>query len=116
MTELEAKACQKYIRVSPKKLRRLAKPLQKKSLPEGRASLRFSPSYSSIPLIRAINSAAQNLKKKKEPDGLEDSNIYIERIQIDQGPSYKRLLPRARGTADIIKHRTSHITVIVKEK
>jgi len=46
---------------------------------------------------------------------LEDQ-IYVKAAYVDEGPSLKRVLPRARGSANIIKKRTSHITIIVGEK
>lgn len=110
---MEAVAHQKYIRVSPKKLKRLATPLKGKSVAEVENILRFHPSTSSIHLFKAVHSAASNLKNKVGPDTPPPEKLYVTDIKIDEGPTYKRIKPRARGHADIMCRRTSHITVIV---
>lgn len=111
---MEARAYQKYVRVSSKKLRRLADPLKRKTVAEVENILKFSPSTSSKQLLKAVHSAASNLKNKIGPNSppLEDFLVY--NIKIDQGPAFKRIKPRAMGRADIIRRRTSHITVVVK--
>lgn len=111
MTKAIAK--QKYVRASPKKLVRIARLLKNKNVKEAMSMLKFHPSKSSIPLYKAIKSAAANLKNKMEAEAPEDENIIIETIKIDKGPMYKRLNIRARGRADITKTKTSHITVEV---
>jgi large subunit ribosomal protein L22 len=46
-----------------------------------------------------------------------DSDIlYVSEIYIDEGPTLKRMKPRGYGRADVMRHRTSHITVVLKEK
>lgn len=111
---MEAIACAKYIRVSPKKLKRLADPLKRKTVGEVESSLRFLPSPSSNHLLKVVHSAASNLKNKLGADSPPIEDFLVYNIKIDQGPSFKRLNRRAYGRADIIKRRTSHITVTVK--
>ena len=109
-----ARAYQKYIWASPKKLRRFSSPLKGKRVPEVEAILKYAPSHSSIYLLRAVHSAAANLRNKMGMDAPEFENIIVNNIQINQGPTYKRLNRRARGSADIYRSKSSHITVEVK--
>lgn len=111
---MESVACAKYIRVSPKKLRRIADPLKRKTVGEVESILRFMPSPSCRYLLKAVHSAASNLKNKLGADSPPIEEFLVYNIRIDQGPSFKRLNVRAMGRADIIKRRTSHITVTVK--
>ncbi|MDI6839344.1 MAG: 50S ribosomal protein L22 [bacterium] len=114
---MEGIACQKYVGVASKKLKRLAEPLKGKSVRDAESILKFSPSPSSKWLQRAIHSAASNLKNKLGPGApTTDEDLWIYTIKIDRGPAYKRLNPRAMGRADIMRRRTSHITVIVKSE
>jgi large subunit ribosomal protein L22 len=110
----EGVAIHKYIRVSPKKLRRIANAFKKKNVGEVIAIAKVLPSYSVTPLLKAILSAAHNLKNKLE-EMKEIEELWVEDIRIDKGFTFKRIKPRARGRADIIRKRTSHIRVVVKE-
>ncbi|MCK4352888.1 50S ribosomal protein L22 [candidate division WOR-3 bacterium] len=111
-----ARACQKYIGVSPKKLKRLSESFKGKDIREAESALKLSPSPSAEWLRRAIHSAASNLKSKLGAEAPKDEDLLITTIKIDSGPVLKRLKPRAMGRADIIRRRTSHITVIVSSE
>jgi large subunit ribosomal protein L22 len=111
---MEATAYHKYIRVSHKKLKRLSLPLNKKTVGEVESMLRFSPSPSSIHLLKAVHSAAVNLKNKLGEDSPSIEEFLVYEIRIDKGPSFRRPKIRARGRRDIIHRKTSHITVVVK--
>jgi large subunit ribosomal protein L22 len=111
---MEAIAVEKYIRVSPKKLKRLAEPLKSKTVGEAESMLRFHSSPSCIPLLKAVHSAASNLKNIMGADSPPTEEFVVHNIMIGQAPSFKRVNPRARGRADVIKKRASHITVVVK--
>lgn len=113
---MEAMAYQKYIRVSPKKLTRLAEPLKGKNVLEAESMLKISPSTSSKWLWRAIHSAAANLRVKLGPDAPDSKEMFIATIEIHKGPVFRRLRPRAMGRADIIHRRTSHIKIRVSSE
>jgi len=113
---MEAYACQKYVRVSSKKLKRLAEPLKGKTVTEVEGILKLHSSLSSIPLFKAVHSAASNFKNKAGPDVSPQNDLLVSNIKIDQGATFKRINRRAMGRADIMRRRTSHITVTVKEK
>lgn len=110
---MEAKAIARYIRISPFKVRQVADLVRNKDCKEALAMLKFTPKGAAKPIAKVIRSAMANAEHNY--DMVED-NLYISRIYIDEGPTLKRYKPRAMGRADIIRKRTSHITVVVAER
>ena len=104
------KAFARHIRISPYKVRRIIDLVRGKSYTDAVAILKNTPAGASDPVIRAINSAAANAEHN---NNLAKKDLYVAEIFADQGPVLKRVLPRARGSADRILKRTSHITVIL---
>ena len=110
MTEITAKL--KYLRMSPRKVRLVADMVRGADADIAKAKLRFSKKGASAPLLTLLNSAVSNAAnnfKKKE-------GLYIKKIFVDQGPTYKRFRPAARGVAAPISKKTSHITIVLDEK
>lgn len=110
---MEAKAVAKYIRISPRKVRQVVDLVRGKDLEEALAILKYTPKKASNAVIKVINSAAANAENNYEMDV---DSLYVSEIYVDQGPTLKRFKPRAYGRADMMKKRTSHITVILKER
>ena len=106
-------AVAKYVRMSPRKVRLVVDVIRGKSVREAEDLLRFIPRAASEPVIKVLNSAKHNALHNDEM--LED-RLVITAAYVDAGPTLKRLIPRARGTANILKKRTSHITIIVGER
>lgn len=109
---MEARARAKYIRISPSKVRQVVDLIRGKSVPEALAILQFTPKRAAKPVAKVINSAAANAEHNYEMDR---DSLYISEAYVDQGPTLKRYKPRAMGRADLIRKRTSHITVVLKE-
>ncbi|GAA5435037.1 50S ribosomal protein L22 [Deinococcus sp. A31D244] len=107
------KAIAKYVRISPRKVRLVVDVIRGKSVRDAEDLLRFIPRAASEPVAKVLNSAKHNALHNDEM--LED-RLVITAAYVDAGPTLKRLIPRARGSANIIKKRTSHITIIVGEK
>lgn len=105
---------QKYLRASPKKLAKLVSPLRRMSVESALALMQSLPSIHTRLLERAIKSAYANLKVKKEGD-LNESEAFIKSIVVEQSFRLRRLNPRARGRADIIHRRFSHIKCVVTD-
>ena len=84
-----------------------------KSVAEAEDLLRFIPKSASEPVAKVLKSAKSNAINNDEM--LED-RLVVTAAYVDAGPTLKRLIPRARGSANIIKKRTSHITIIVGER
>lgn len=110
---VEAKAVARYIRVSPFKARQVVDLIRGKNTREAMAILRYANKKAAPLVAKVLKSALANAEHNFDMDADE---LYVAEIYVDEGPSYKRLKPRAYGRADMMKRRTSHITVVVKEK
>ncbi|MEF2278829.1 50S ribosomal protein L22 [Deinococcus sp. YIM 134068] len=106
-------AVAKYVRMSPRKVRLVVDVIRGKSVAEAEDLLRFIPKSASEPVAKVLKSAKSNAVNNDEM--LED-RLVITAAYVDAGPTLKRLIPRARGSANILKKRTSHITIIVGER
>jgi large subunit ribosomal protein L22 len=111
--ENESRAVAKHIRVSPRKARRVVDLIRGKDVEEARAILRFAAHKAATPIHKVLRSAIANAEQNHDMDA---DALYVKTAFVDAGPSFKRLMPRAQGRADVIKRRSSHITIIVSEK
>jgi len=109
------KAVSKYIRISPRKGGLVADLIRGKSCDEARGILKFTPKKPAKYILKTLNSAIANAIDKTD-GALDVMDLYVEHVSVNQGPTMKRMKPRARGRADVIKKRTSHINVRVAEK
>ncbi|MFZ5641743.1 MAG: 50S ribosomal protein L22 [Bacillota bacterium] len=110
---MEAKAVAKYIRISPRKVRQVVDLIRGKKIGEAIAILKFTPKRAADAVEKVVKSAVANAEHNLEMDR---DALYIAEVYVDQGPTLKRFKPRAMGRADLIRKRTSHITVVVAEK
>jgi large subunit ribosomal protein L22 len=108
-----ATAKARFVRVSASKARRVIDLVRGKSVTEALDILRWAPQDASEPVAKAIASAAANAQNN---DGLDPSTLVVATIHADEGPTAKRIRPRAQGRAFRIRKRTSHITVIVESR
>jgi large subunit ribosomal protein L22 len=107
------KAKGNYILSSPTKIRRVADQIRRKPYVEAIALLENLPQKGARIIKKVLQSAAANaLEQNKQ---LDEEMLYIKDLQINEGPRYKRLWPRARGRRDILVKRLSHISVVVDE-
>jgi large subunit ribosomal protein L22 len=109
---LEIRAVEKYIPLSPSKVRLVVDLVRERPVDEALALLKFLPQAAAEPVGKAIRSAAANAE---DVHGLSQSDLYISRIAADVGPTLKRFRAGARGRAKPILKRSSHITVILSE-
>jgi len=108
---MEAKATAKYVRISPRKLRRVVDMIRGQHVEEARRILRFSPLGATDTVEKVLNSAVTNAERTP---GVIPENLYVATAMVDGGPTLKRFRPRAQGRAAAIRKRTSHITLIVR--
>lgn len=106
-------ATAKNIRVAPRKVNVVIKLIKGKSLEEAIAILNYTPKAASPVLLKLLQSAAANAVNNNE---LNRDALYVAACYANQGPVLKRIIPKARGSAARINKRTSHITVVLKEK
>lgn len=108
---MEIVAQAKYIRTSARKVRLVAKALRGLSVQKALVYLEYVGKRATIPLRKTIKSALANAKNN--PNLLEDQ-LRIRKIEVEDGPAYKRIRPISRGQAHSIKKRTSHIRVVLE--
>ena len=106
------KAKARYLRVGPKKLRRLANLVRRKPLVYSINMLKLINIANKRFLITLLNSIKANAKIKNPDVKLEE--LLITKIIVNEGQRLKRMKPRARGRADVIKRRISHIEVEIE--
>ena len=107
------KAVAKHVRISPYKVRIVLDIIRGKGYKEAVAILENTPKAASEPVKKVLMSAAANAENNM---GLSKDNLYVAACFADQGPTLKRVMPRAQGRAFRILKRTSHITVVLDAK
>lgn len=109
---MEAKAVEKFIRISPRKLRYVADVIRAKRVDDAVDLLTFTTKKAALIIMKAVQSAAANATENHK---MNEDDLVVEKIFINEGPILKRFRPRARGRATKIRKRTSHLTVIVSD-
>ncbi len=110
---METRAISRFVRISPRKVRQVVDLIRGKKIEEALAILRFSPQRATEAVTKAVKSAAANAENNHQMDRDE---LFVKACYVDQGPTLKRFKPRAMGRADVMRRRTSHITVVVGDK
>jgi large subunit ribosomal protein L22 len=103
----------RFVRVSPTKARRVINLVRGKSVSEALDILRWAPQAASLPVAKVIASAVANAQNN---NGLDPATLVVASVYADDGPTAKRIRPRAQGRAFRIRRRTSHITVVVESR
>ena len=108
------KASATHIRIAPRKVRTVVDTVRGKSVSQAMSILAFTRKKAALPVQKLLKSAVANAA---ENNGISDvDTLVIDRIVIDEGPTLKRFMPRARGRATPIRKRTSHIRIILRER
>lgn len=106
------RAVAKYIRISPYKVRIVLDTIRGKSYEEAVALLTYSKNGAAEAVLKVLNSAAANAENNLN---MSKRDLFVAETYADQGPTLKRIQPRAQGRAFSILKRTSHITVILQD-
>ena len=101
----------RYLRMPPRKVRLVADSLRGMHVNEAEGALLYERRRAAKPLLKLLRSAVANANVKQ----LNPDQLFVESIQVDQGPMLKRFLPRARGMATPIQKKMSHITMVLGE-
>lgn len=109
----EAKATLKHARISARKVKIVADLIRQKDVNEALAIVKFTPKASSEIVEKLLKSAIANAENNHNMDG---KKLYISEIYANQGPTLKRIRPAAKGSAVRIRKRTSHITIVLRER
>jgi len=112
---MEAIAQARHVRVTAQKARRVVDLARGGVATDVIASLKFQPQAVAEPVRKLIQSAVANARFKADENGerFDDTDLLIKEIYVDEGPTMKRIRPRAQGRAARILKRTCHITVVV---
>ena len=110
---MEAKAHLKYLRISPRKVKIVLDLIRGKDTDSAMAILKNTNKIASESLMKLLKSAVANAEHNFNMDA---SNLYVSECFVCPGPTLKRIMPRAKGSADRIMKRTSHVTIVVKER
>ena len=108
-----AEATLKYARISSRKVKIVADLIRGKNVDEALAIVKFTPKASSEIIEKLLKSAIANAENNHE---IKQKKLYISEIYANQGPTLKRIRPAAKGSAVRIRKRTSHITIVLKER
>jgi large subunit ribosomal protein L22 len=109
----EGRAVLRYARISSRKVNIVLDLIKGKHIDEAYGIIRYTPKAASELLLKLLKSAEANASNN---NGLNRDNLYVAEAYASQGPTLKRAMPRARGSMNRIRKRTSHITVVLKEK
>ena len=109
---MEVKAQAKFIRIAPRKTRLLVGFVRGRTVEDAKRQLTVSPKLGAKAVLKVLNSAVANAAHNNK---LDTSKLVITKAIVDEGPKIKRFTPRAQGRATPIRHRMSHITIVVGE-
>ena len=107
---MEVSANLRFARISPQKCRLVADQVRGMPVEQALELLAFSPKKGAAIIKKVLNSAIANAEHN---EGADIDELSVTRVFVDQGPTMKRIMPRAKGRADRIIKRTSHITLVV---
>lgn len=110
---MEAKAVTRYVHVAPNKARAVVDQIRGKDVERARETLAFTNRAVAEVIEKTLNSAVANAVNN---NGMSEDGLYVKATYVDEGPIWKRIRPRAKGSASRIRKRTSHITVIVANR
>ena len=107
------RACDKYVRVTPRKAQIVLDLIRGKRVDDALAIVMFTPKSASPVVEKLLNSAIANAENNL---GLDRETLYVAECYANQGPTLKRYWARSHGRADMIKKHTSHITIVLDQK
>ncbi len=111
MAEIQVKL--RHLRVAPRKVQLVADEVRGKGIQQALDLLLFTRKSAAIDISKLLRSGVANANQKK---GIDVDNLVVKSIWVNQGPTLRRSLPRARGSASRINKKTSHVTVVLEEK
>tara|TARA_Y100001934_G_C12229595_1_gene714703 strand:- start:222 stop:611 length:390 start_codon:yes stop_codon:yes gene_type:complete len=103
----------RWLRMSPRKVRLVVDLIRGKHVEEALNVLTFSDKAAAEPVAKLLRSAVANADGKDEYD---IDKLFVETAYVDEGPTWRRWLPRAMGRATRIRKRTSHVTLVLGQK
>ncbi len=109
---MEARTRAKYVRTAPRKMRLIGDMIRGKKVEDATNLLRFTPKRAARLVEKVLKTAVANA----ENSDMDTENLFVSTVYVDQGPTLKRWRARAMGRAVMIRRKTSHITIVLKER
>jgi len=113
---MEAKAINRYIGTSPRKMRLVVDLIRGKSVGEALNILHFSPKHASKTAEKVLRSAISNLQNKDDAGRIDTDDVYVKECFVDGGAMMKRILPAPMGRAFRMLKRSNHVTIVVAQR
>lgn len=110
---MEARAHLRHARIAPRKVKILCDLIRGKDAGTAAAIIMNTPKAASELLIKLLKSAAANAENNH---GMDTDKLYVSEVFVSPGPTMKRVMPRAQGRAFRILKRSSHVTLVLKER
>lgn len=109
---MEVSAKLRFARITPRKMRLVANLCSGLPVDKAAMQLDFCPKRGGQIMFALLKSAIANAREK---GGVDMDNLYVKRVLVDDGPMFKRFLPRAMGRATKVQKKMSHVTLILDE-
>jgi len=110
---MEVRAVAKYIRMSPQKTRLVVDLVRGVKVEDALSILKLTDKAAARAVSKVLQSAVANAENRTNVDV---DGLYVKKAFVDQGPTMKRMRPRAQGRANVIRKRSSHITIVLDER
>mgnify|MGYP000719354575 FL=1 len=113
---MEAQACSRYVRQSPRKIRIVMNEVRGKKVGDALNYLHFSPKKGSDVIEKTLRSAVSNLLQKADDANIDPDSLIVSKAFVNGGPHMKRFRPASMGRISRLNKPTSHVTVVVCEE
>ena len=110
---MEARAVARHVRMSPRKARLVIDAIRGKDVNEALKIVRLTSKKAGLPIRKTLESAIANAENRYDVDV---DTLFVVRATVDMGKSLRRMQPRAYGRADVVRHHTSHVTIVVGDR
>jgi large subunit ribosomal protein L22 len=110
---MQVRAIAKSVKMSPRKIRLVADAIRELSIEEAFLVLSATPNRAAGPVVKTLESAIANAVTNNM---LDKQNLIIDKVMVNEGQAMKRFHPSSRGRVHPYKKRSSHITIVLKEK
>lgn len=113
---MEAKAINRYIGTSPRKMRLVIDLIRGRGVEEALTVLHFSPKHAARAAEKVLRSAISNFQNRDEAGRADLSQLFVKVAFVDGGPMLKRIMPAPMGRAFRIQKRSNHVTIVVAQR
>ncbi|OGU74640.1 MAG: 50S ribosomal protein L22 [Ignavibacteria bacterium RIFCSPLOWO2_02_FULL_55_14] len=113
---MEARALNRYISTSPRKMRLVVDLIRGKAVEDALTILHFAPKHAAKTAVKVLRSAIANFQNKDEAGRVDTATLYVKEAYVNGGASMKRVMPAPMGRAFRIRKRSNHVTIIVGQR